>query len=128
MEFYDEMAETTLELISEFGLELTLKRTIAGEYDTETSRDGPDTVETQAIRAIVKPASQGAVQAFDQKFASGTLIESNIRALKVAAKGLLWAPAPGDAVTLAGNEWRVIGVTPVSPAGIDLLYSVSVMR
>ncbi|SEB99913.1 hypothetical protein SAMN05216205_1197 [Pseudomonas mohnii] len=128
MEFYDEMAQMTLDMMAEFGRPLTLRRTIAGKYDTSIGKNRPGVVEEQVITTIVRPASQGTVQAFDQKFQEGTLIESNIRALKIAAKGMLWPPAPGHVVILDGEEWKVIGVTPVSPAGIDLLYSASVMR
>ena len=128
MEFYDEMAQMTLDIMAEFGRPLTLRRTIAGKYDTAAGKNRPGVVEEQVITAIVRPASQGTVQAFDQKFQEGTLIESSIRALKIAAKGMPWPPAPGHVVILDGEEWKVIGVTPVSPAGIDLLYSASVMR
>lgn len=128
MAFYDDMADLASEMLAEFGQQLTLKRTIAGEYNPDIGRDNPGIVESQPITAIVRPASQGTVQAFDQKYQAGTLIESNIRALKIATKGLLWPPAPGHIVILDGEEWKVIGVTPVSPAGTDLLYSASVMR
>lgn len=128
MSFYEEMAEMTLEMITEFGQQITLKRTIGTEYDPETSSGGIGTIETQTVTCIILPASKGTVEAFDSKFKAGTLIESNLRALKIAAKGVEWAPGPGCIATFEGYDWTMIGMTPSSPAGTDIVYSASVMR
>ena len=126
--FYDEMADVALELIEEFGQEIVISRTTAGEYDPVTGIGGGSITETQTVLALVLPASKGTVEAFDQKLVSGTLVESNLRALKIAAKSCTWAPSPGCKVTLYGHDWSMIGVTESNPAGIPLVYSASVMR
>lgn len=126
--FYDEMADAALDLIAEFGQELILKRVTGEVYDPVTGTTTPGITETQAVRAVVLPASKGTVEAFDQKFVNGTLIETNLHALKIAAKGLAWPPAPGNTVTLEGFEWTLIGATASNPAGTPLVYSTSIMR
>ena len=126
--FYDEMADLAVELIEEFGQEIVISRTTEGEYDPITGTGSGSVTETQTVLAIVLPASKGTVEAFDQKLVSGTLVESNLRALKIAAKSCTWVPSPGCKVTLYGHDWSMIGVTESNPAGIPLVYSASVMR
>lgn len=128
MAFYDDMQDVALEMLAEFGQQLTLKRVTGGTYDPATGTDTPGTTETQTITAVVLPASNGTIEAFDNKFEGGTLIESNLRALKIAAKGLTWAPAPGCVVTLDGHDWAMIGATSSNPAGTPLVYSASIRR
>lgn len=124
--FYDRMAATTQRLIGQFGRTVTLRR-VSRTYDPITGSE-TETVEEQAVTCVILPASKGTVEAFDIKFERGTLIESNLRAVKLPAKGLQWPPAPGQEMLLDGETWRVIGVTPSSPGGVDLVYSLSVQR
>lgn len=124
--FYDRMAATTQRLIGQFGRTVTLRR-VSRTYDPITGSEA-ETVEEQAVTCVILPASKGTVEAFDIKFERGTLIESNLRAVKLPAKGLQWPPAPGQEMLLDGETWRVIGVTPSSPGGVDLVYSLSVQR
>ncbi len=126
--FYDEMAALAVEMIEEFGQELTLKRVTEDAYDPATGEVTPGVTETQAIKVIVLPASKGTVEAFDNRLVNGTLIESNIRALKIAAKGLLWPPGPGCVVEYEGQDWKMLGATPSNPACTALVYSASIMR
>jgi hypothetical protein len=126
--FYDRMSATALSLIAKFGRELTMSRKISGSYNPETGLVDDDISEAQTIRAVVLPASKGTVEAFDSKFEAGTLIESNIRALKIAADGLLWPPSPGNSITIDGEVWTMIGSTESSPGGTPMVYSASIKR
>lgn len=126
--FYDEMAELAAEMIEEFGQTLTMRRVTEASYDPATGMTSPGTAEEQPITAVVLPASKGTVESFDNKLLNGTLIESNIRALKIAANGLLWPPSPGCVVMYDGQEWKMLGATPSNPAGTALVYSASIMR
>lgn len=78
--------------------------------------------EVYPTHAIVSPASAGAVQAFDIRFESGTLLESNLRSLMIAAHGLAIRPKPGDIVELAGERWTLLGNTPLMPDGETAIY------
>lgn len=126
--FYDEMADLAVDLIEEFGQEVAISRTTESDYDPVTGAGGESVTETQTVLAIVLPASKGTVEAFDQRFVSGTLIETNLRAMKIAAKSCEWPPGPGCKVHLNGHDWSMIGATESAPAGIPLVYSASVMR
>lgn len=128
MAFYDEMADIASEMLEEFGQTMILKRVTAESYDPVTGITVPGETERQPMTAIVLPASKGTIEAFDNKLVGGTLIESNIRALKIAAKGLLWPPGPGCVVEHEGQDWQMLGATPSNPAGTPLIYSASIMR
>lgn len=126
--FYDEMAALAAEMIAEYGQVLTMRRVTEASYDPATGMTSPGTTEEQPITAVVLPASKGTIESFDNKLVNGTLIESNIRALKIAANGLLWPPGPGCIVVYEGQEWKMLGATPSNPAGTALVYSASIMR
>lgn len=125
---YSRMADLALRLIEKYGQEIVISRTTEEEYDPILGIGGGSITETQTVLALVLPASKGTVEAFDQKLVSGTLVESNLRALKIAAKSCAWPPSPGCKVSLYGRDWSMIGVTESNPAGIPLVYSASVMR
>lgn len=124
---YEELQQDALELLEEFGCKIPFSRTIDGEYDPETGGSS-GTTQTETATVVVLPASNGTVQAFDIKFDNGTLVESNLRALVIAAKGLDWMPSPGDKATFDGADWTFIGCTPINPAGTPLVYKASVRR
>lgn len=126
--FYDDMADLAIGMLEEFGQTLILKRVTSESYDPVTGETLPGVTEAQPITVVVLPASTGAIEAFDIKLVGGTLIESNIRALRIAAKGLLWPPGPGCIVEYEGHDWRMLGATPSNPAGTPLAYSASIMR
>ena len=126
--FYAEMQDVVLEQIEQFGQILDLTRMTTGTVDPVTDTETGGGPETQPIKCLVLPASKGTIEAFDNRVVSDTLIETNLRALKIVAKGLLWAPSPGNTVMFEGSVWSVLGVTPISPAGIPLLYTATVQR
>ncbi|MBX8534536.1 hypothetical protein K5D33_07335 [Pseudomonas cichorii] len=128
MELYDEMADAALEMITEFGRQITLKRTVLGDYDPAHGVAGGGVTETQIVTCVILPASKGTIEAFDDRFKSGTLIETNLRSLKIAAKGMVWPPAPGQTVEFDDHVWTLVGATPAAPGGVDIVYSTTVMR
>lgn len=127
-DIYEELQHEALELIDEFGRKITLSRSVDGEYDPETGGSTGGSTETEQASVVILPASNALVQSFDIKFESGTLVESNLRALVIAAKGLEWMPSPGDKASFDGADWTFIGCTPINPAGTPLVYKASVKR
>jgi len=102
---------------------LTFKRTVTSDDPADYN---PDTGEYEGAdleftgTAAILPASQGTVQAFDVRFQSGTLIESTLRALLIAAHGMEHAPEPGDTVTFPdGKVGSLLGCTPLNPDGAN---------
>ena len=109
--------------------DLVLRRQTAGGYDPVEDTEVPGENLEQPIVCIVLPVSKGTVEAFDNRLEGGTLIESNLRLLKIPAKGLEFEPRAGDIVPdLEGAQWTALGSTPVNPAGIPLLFNVTVKR
>lgn len=104
---------------------LTMSTTVSGNGADTTG----DTTTTQTVQCLISPASGGTIQAFDSRFDRGTLIETNLRAIKVPAYGLTFAPGPGDTLaTLEGGTWKVLGCTPLSYAGTVIAYDLTVKR
>lgn len=128
--FWQSKAETTFRLIAEKGRsDLVLEREVAGSIDPREDVEVPGEKLSQPITCIVLPVSKGVVEAFDNRLEGGTLIESNMRLLKIPALGLAWEPRAGDIVPeLEGARWVALGSTPINPAGIALLFNVTVKR
>lgn len=128
-ELYDELAQVALELITEFGRDdLVMSRKVAATYDPVEDVEVPGAALTQNLRCLVLPASKGTIEAFDNRIEKGTLIESNLLQLKIAAKGTTFVPRSGDSVVIESETWTALGATPVNPAGVPLVYTVTVKR
>jgi energy-coupling factor transporter ATP-binding protein EcfA2 len=120
-----EMAQEIAEALEEVGVTLTLTRTVIGTG----SDDSGDTTTTHQITAVVSPASGGTAQAFDIRIENGTLITTNLRALKIAAYGLAIVPRPGDKITgIEDSTWTILGCTPQSFQGVNLVFDATVQR
>lgn len=98
-------------------VDLTFKRKAAVDPDDYDPNGGTTPVDLSWMgTAVVLPASQGTVEAFDVRFEAGTLIESKLRALIIAALGMERAPAPGDTVLFPdGSVGSLLGCTPLNP-------------
>lgn len=99
-----------------------------GSYYWENDSDGtivttdPTIDSSYETVALIEPASAGAIQAFDIRFEGGTLVESNLRALTIAAESLPIIPLPGDKAEFAGDTWTLLGNTPLLPDGQTYIY------
>lgn len=117
-------AQDALEMIGEaraegLAAELTFTRHGEGNYNPETGEMESGDITFTGI-AVILPASQGTVQAFDVRFERGTLIESTLRALLIAAHGMTHMPVPGDKVTFPdGQVGTMLGCTPLNPDGAN---------
>jgi hypothetical protein len=128
--FYNEMAQVTLALITDKGRDdLVLTRFIEGEYDPDTDTELPGHTDEQPMSCVVLPVGASPADGL----IDGTAIAAGTRNVKIAAKGLLWAPEAGDYIKIPEEggdivRWVGVGVTPISPAGIPLLYTMMVTR
>jgi hypothetical protein len=118
--FYDEMAGETLELITEFGLPITLRTVTPGEYDPETSDTAPDTIVDQIGQGILLDYT-------GQEFQANSLIKQGDKKLKLAAKGLTSAPSLLSKVIADGKTYTIVPpLKEINPAGTPLLYELQV--
>ena len=120
MAFYEEMAIMALEMITDFGLPVTISKAEPGEYDPETGGESPgDTV---------KQTAQGILLDFTgQEFQNNSLIKQGDKKLKIAAQGLSWVPGLLDKVVAQGRTWSIVPpLKEVNPAGTPILYELQV--
>jgi hypothetical protein len=87
---------------------------------TFEKRDGTTTTGV----AIGEPAEPSPADSFrDQQ-----MTRSKARKLTVSPEGLSFVPQPEMYALWEGVRWNVIGVVPYAPAGVTLLYEVTVQR
>ena len=126
---YSASAATASRLLAKFGQVVTLSKTTPGAYDPVTGEHADSVTVSQSVTAVFLAASKGTVEAFDIKYESNTLIETNLRSMTIAAKGLDWPPEPGHVVEYQEELWSMIGVTPLNPTGdVPVIYKASIKR
>lgn len=117
MSFYDDMAATATELLTEFGLPLTLTRQSAGSYDPAT---GSATITTSTQPAV------GLVMSWNSGVIDGSMIKAGDKQLLLSATGIT-APVLGDTVTFDGVVHTLVDpLKPLSPAGVVVLYECNI--
>lgn len=120
MAFYDEMAVMALEMITEFGQPVTIRKTEPGEYDPETGSAGPGTVTEQIAQGIL-------IDFTGQEFQNNSLIKQGDKKLKIAALGLEWVPDLLNKVIVQGRTWSIVPpLKEIAPAGTPVLYELQV--
>ena len=120
MAFYDEMAVMALDLITEFGQQVTIRDTVKGTYDPATGKTGPDTFTDRTAQGILLDFT-------GQEFQTNTLIKVGDKKLKIAAKGLTAPPTLLSKVLVQGRTWSIIPpMKEINPAGTPLLYELQV--
>lgn len=125
-QFYDEMADLALEMIRKFGQEIVVIREGPFAQDPVSGTIINEEEQRMVLQAIVLPVSNS-TQLFDNRtMGQDSLIDEKRRFVKAAAKGATFEPRSGDVVEMQGKRWRILGATPVAPAGIPLLYNFGV--
>jgi len=120
LEFYDEMAVVTLELITEFGQPVTIRDAVKGGYNPTTGTTSQETVTEQIAQGILLDFT-------GQEFQTNTLIKVGDKKLKIAAKGLEQPPTLLSKVVVQGRTWSIIPpLKEINPAGTPLLYELQV--
>lgn len=120
MAFYDEMAVMALDLITEFGQQVTIRDTVKGTYDPATGKTGADTVTDRLAQGILLDFT-------GQEFQTNTLIKVGDKKLKIAARGLSAPPTLLSKVLVQGRTWSIIPpLKEINPAGTPLLYELQV--
>lgn len=120
MAFYDEMAAMALEMITEFGQPVTIRAITAGEYDPETGTAPTDTITEQTAQGILLDFT-------GQEFQNNSLIKQGDKKLKIAARGLEWAPGLLNKVVVQGRTWSIVPpLKEINPAGTPILFELQV--
>lgn len=111
---YAELAATALELLTEFGGDVTRRSYTAGTYDPATGLTTPTTADTTRQGALF---DFGAGKTLER----GTLIQGGDKRLLVDATATV---AQQDHFIVGGKEYVIISVGEISPAGTVVLYDI----
>ena len=106
-------------MIAEEGQAVTLTHSVAGAYDP-ASGSASQTITTQSGKGVILPLSAGV------KYLGGTNIPKGAKQCLLAADGTI-APQVGDKLTdTNGAAYTVVEVSPLEPAGMALLYDLTI--
>lgn len=118
--FYEEMADTALELITEFGQPVILRDIVKGAYNPGDGSHTPDTVTERTTQGIMADYT-------GREFQANSLIQQGDKKLKIAAAGQASPPSLQSKVVIQGKTWSIVPpLKEINPAGTPLLYELQV--
>jgi hypothetical protein len=108
------------------GQRMDLYRLSGGDYDPVNPSANARTVQQQTTsHGVVLPASNGTIEAFDNRALSDPNRRRKFRFVLLAGKGLVFAPESGDILKTAEGFYSVLGSTPLNPdGGGNILFNV----
>jgi hypothetical protein len=118
MSFYNDMATTANELLSEFGQSVTLTRKSTGSYDPATSTS-IITETTQTGKAAIFPRGI--------KDIDGTLIKQGDYQMLLSPKNIT-IPIVGDTVTINSIIYTITMIHETAPANTSVLIDCNIRR
>lgn len=119
MSFYSELASTALEMLTEFGQDVTRRAVTSGTYDPATGSAQP--VSTDTVRkGVILDFGTG------QTLERGNLIQTNDKRLLLDANGS--APQMQDRFLVGGIEYSVISIGEINPAGTPVLFDLHLRK
>lgn len=125
---YSGQINTAYRMISKAGFDITIQRYDTG-YDPSLGEVVDVGVTEQTLKAINLPSTQGRIESFDNKLLNDqSLIGKKVRFYVASAKEATFQPQRGDRLTDVTGEYTVIGSTPLSPSGDDILYKIAAFR
>ena len=104
MAFYDDMAATALELLTEFGVTITLPRTTGGSIDPVTGSVIAGTDASVTTTGLIKP--------YPDNLIDGTRIMQGDRELVLSNEQ---DPLPTDTPTIGGENWSIVSIKTIKP-------------
>lgn len=114
---YDAMAATALRLLQNFGQSVTLVRSTGNSIDPVT---GVAVVGTDA-----SVTTTGIMKMYPSFMIDGTRILATDRQIVLSSEQV---PVATDTVTIGSEDWSIVDIKTVSPAGTDLVYFVQVRK
>lgn len=118
MTFYAEMADVADELLTEFGVAVTIKYVTIGAYDPATG---------SAPRTVTSLASVAYVEDYADRDIDGTKIKQGDRRIYLSAVGTT-KPGTVDLITIDGADYAVINSKAHPGAGTASLYELQVRK
>lgn len=122
---YAKAARSAAAKIQKAGQPATLRRSVAGVYDTDTSTVGAPVVTNDPCYVVLFDYNlqSGGVGEID-----GNLVQVGDKKILLPALGLTLIPAPGDFLIVGAVTWTVKNVKALNPAGTPILYELNGRR
>lgn len=111
------MAATALRLLTKFGQSITLARTTGSSVDPVTG--------TVTAGSDASVTTTGVLLKYPDSMIDGTRIIASDRRMIVSNEQV---PDPSDKPTLNGQDWSIVNIETLSPAGTDVIYELQVRR
>ena len=117
MSFYDDMAATALELLNEFGQSVTLSRITGASVNPVTGVIVSGTDTSVTTTGLIKPYPDSMVD--DTRILDGDreFVLSNEQ-----------TPQPTDKIVIGSEEWAIVNIKTINPAGTVVCFFVQVRR
>lgn len=120
--FYEDIASTVLELMTEFGQRVTVQQ------------QGPKTTNANGVTVPSAPVGMTTVgllfdyayRMYGNESIKGELINTADKQLYIAPTPV--APKVQDKVLVAGSIWAIVNIKQVNPAGVPVLYELWLKR
>ena len=103
-DFYTEMAETALELLTEFGKTVTLVRVTGDTFDPVTGAAVAGSDASVTTTGLIKP--------YNDSLIDGTRILSGDKELVLSNEQV---PTQTDKVTIDGENWAIVNIKSIKP-------------
>lgn len=113
MSFYDDMAATATELLTEFGQAVTVNIKTGTVYDTS--------IAAMTVTSIAQPGI-GALFDLGSRDVNGSMVQSGDKKLLLSVSGMTATPKVDDTVDISGITYPITSVNQISPAGVKVMY------
>jgi hypothetical protein len=111
-------AASALRGIKRNGQAMTLYRPTLGSYDPVNPAAAVPTVDSSCPAfGLVLPASNGTIEAFDDRILSDPARRQSFRFVILAGSGLTLKPQAEDLLSTAEGVYRLLGATGLNPNG-----------
>ena len=117
MIFYSELAETALELLTEFGQAVTINRETSSSFDPTL---GIDTTASSSF------TGKGAAFEYKAMQIDGTIVQAGDIQLYLNATATV--PLIDDRITIDSATYQVMNVEQINPAGTPVLYIIQLRK
>lgn len=117
MNFYKQMAETAIRLLTQFGTDATLKTGGVTVSDKVAGTVTKTEVQSKTVKAVVTE--------FNKSLIDGTTVRTGDKNIVMAPTE---KPVIGDTITINGFTWNVVDIKESNPAGVTLVYFLHVRK
>ena len=129
---YGKTALSAFKSIKKNGLAITLSRAeILDAYDPVAGEAvNPQAAVSYNTFAVVLPATVARFRGIDNKLTDDLILQKARYLLAPALCADLTAmvePIPEDRIEFSGQTWKVLGCSPLNPAGTALIYQIGVL-